>query len=38
VLANDPDVLALGVSLPTILGVAVVGLLGGLLYRVAARG
>jgi hypothetical protein len=35
VLASDPDVIALGISLPTLVGVGVVGVVAALLYRVA---
>ena len=37
VLANDPDVIALGVSWPAAVGIVVVGLIAAGLYRVAAR-
>ncbi|MBN1240665.1 MAG: oligopeptide transporter, OPT family [Gammaproteobacteria bacterium] len=37
VIARDPDVIALGVSLPTIVGVAAVAAVAAMLYRVALR-
>ena len=36
VLANDPDVIALGFTMPTIVGIVVIGLIGAALYRVAS--
>ncbi|MFO7285737.1 MAG: hypothetical protein C0P79_002690, partial [Gammaproteobacteria bacterium] len=37
VLANDPDVIALGFTLPAFAGIVVIGLIAAALYRVAAR-
>ena len=37
VLANDPDVIALGISWPAAVGVAVIAVIAAGLYRVAAR-
>jgi len=37
VLASDPDVIALGVSWPAAVGIAVIALIAAALYRVAAR-
>jgi putative OPT family oligopeptide transporter len=38
VVSGDVDIIALGVQLPAVLGLAVVGLVGALLYRTASRG
>src|SRR5690606_24967919 len=37
VLANDPDVIALGWSWPTAVGIIVIGVIAAALYRVAAQ-